>query len=135
MSEKTRKSSLKVVGNDVDRGTTVLQPPRPLDKAGKALWDRVVREYCITDAGGIELLCLAAEALDRAESVREAIDRDGQFQITRHGLKDHPGLKFEVANRALVSRLLGRLGLDVEPIRGVGRPGSGGLGISSLSGD
>jgi hypothetical protein len=129
MSEKEKRNSLRVVGNDVNPGTIVVQPPRTLGKTGRSLWDRVTREYRITDAGGVEILCLAAEALDRAEALREAIARDGQFLMTRHGLKDHPGLKHETANRALVSRLLGRLGLEVEPLRGIGRPGSGGLGV------
>jgi hypothetical protein len=130
MTEKEKKSSLRVVGNDVNPDTIVVQPPRTLGKTGRTLWDRVTREYRITDAGGVELLTLACEALDRAEALRADIARDSQFQMTRHGIKDHPGLKHETANRALVSRLLGRLGLEVEPLRGVGRPGSGGLGVT-----
>jgi hypothetical protein len=52
------------------------------------------------------------------------IDRDGELIPTRSGLKEHPGLKGELANRAFVSRTLQRLGLDVEPVRpDVGRPG------------
>ena len=85
-----------------------------------------MREYAICDAGGIELLLLACEATDRAASLREAIDRDGELISTRSGLKEHPGLKAELANRAFISRTLQRLGLDVEPVRpGVGRPGGG----------
>ena len=46
------------------------------------------------------------------------------------GIKDHPALKHELANRSFVSKTLVRLGLDVEPVRGIGRPGDG-LGITS----
>ena len=101
-------------------------PPRSLGNPGRSLWDRIMREYAICDAGGIELLLLACEGTDRAASLREAIDRDGELIQTRSGLKEHPGLKAELANRAFVSRTIQRLGLDVEPVRpGVGRPGGG----------
>jgi len=109
-----------------DPTETLLDPPRSLGKPGRSLWDRVMREYAIRDAGGIELLLLACEATDRAASLRDQIDRDGELIPTRSGLKEHPGLKGELANRAFVSRTLQRLGLDVEPVRmGVGRPGGG----------
>jgi hypothetical protein len=48
------------------------------------------------------------------------------------GIRDHPALKHELANRSFVSKTLVRLGLDVEPVRGIGRPGHG-LGIESTS--
>lgn len=99
-------------------------PPRPLGKHGMALWRSVTAEYAIEDAGGVELLCMACSALDRAEACREQIDRDGETIRTKTtGLKDHPVLKHELANRAFVVRTLGRLGLDVEAIKPVGRPG------------
>jgi hypothetical protein len=43
-------------------------------------------------------------------------------QRTKQGLKDHPALKHELANRSFVVRTLHRLGLDVEAIKPVGRP-------------
>jgi hypothetical protein len=60
-----------------------------------------MREYAICDAGGIELLLLACEATDRAASLREAIDRDGELISTRSGLKEHPGLKARVGQQGL----------------------------------
>jgi hypothetical protein len=109
-----------------DPAETALDPPRSLGKPGRSLWDRIMREYAIRDAGGVELLLLACEATDRAASLREVIDRDGELIPARSGLKEHPGLKAELANRAFVSRTLQRLGLDVEPVRpGIGRPGRG----------
>ena len=86
--------------------------------------------YAIDDEGGWELLNLACEALDRAESLRQQIQRDGEVIATRMGIRDHPALKHELANRSFVSKTLVRLGLDVEPVRGIGRPGHG-LGIAS----
>jgi hypothetical protein len=97
-------------------------PPRPLGDYGNALWDRVQGEYGITDTGGIEILAQACAALDRAEALREAIDRDGEVITTRNGPKVHPGCKDELACRAFVVRTLERLGLNVEAIKPPGRP-------------
>jgi hypothetical protein len=88
------------------------------------LWNRVQAEYAIRDSGGVELLCLAAQALDRAESLSAAIAADGQTIRTRTGVRAHPALRDEIANRALVARLLGKLGITTEPVKSPGRPGS-----------
>jgi hypothetical protein len=104
----------------------VLSPPRPLGEHGLSLWRRVQGEYHVADAGGIELLALACEALERAEACRAQIALDGLTVEGNAGIKEHPLLKHETANRALASRLLVRLGLDVEPVRPVGRPAGGG---------
>src|SRR5262245_35127464 len=102
------------------------EPPRPLGIHGARLWASVHHEYQLQDSGGLELLALAAQSLDRAESCRTRIDRDGELIETPGGMKDHPLLKHELAARAFVARTLQRLGLDVEPVRPVGRPGIGG---------
>ena len=47
-------------------------PPRKLGEHGSALWARVMAEYQIADAGGVELLAQACGALDRAEALRAA---------------------------------------------------------------
>ena len=59
-----------------------------------------MREYAITDRGGIELLAQACAALDRAESLAEAIAEDGAVIRTRSGPKSHPAAKDELQNRA-----------------------------------
>jgi hypothetical protein len=103
------------------------EPPRPLGKCGMALWRAVTSEYDIADSGGREMLAEACAALDRAESLREQIDNDGEIVRTKTGLRDHPGLKHELANRSFVVRTLARLGLDVEAVKPVGRPAGGGF--------
>lgn len=66
----------------------------------------------------------ACQALDRAESLREEIDRDGEVIRSRGVIKDHPGLKHELSSRAFVVRTLAKLGLNFEPVRqAAGRPG------------
>jgi hypothetical protein len=99
------------------------EPPRLLGSYGRSLWDRVLAEFTIDDPAGLEMLCGACESLDRAERLREQIDRDDEIVRTKTGLRDHPGLRHELAARAFVSRSLQRLNLDVEPLRsGPGRP-------------
>jgi hypothetical protein len=102
----------------VEPGVTGLQPPRPLGPAGRALWDQVCREFDMSDTGGQQMLCLAAEVLDRAEALGEAIRNEGVMV----GGRPHAALREELSARNLASRLLARLGLDVEPLRTVGGP-------------
>lgn len=101
-------------------------PPRPLGIHGQALWEAIQAEYAVEDAGGLELLAQACAALDRAESCRAEIDRDGPVISGKGGLRDHPLLKHELGNRAFVTRAIARLGLDVESVRPIGRPPGGG---------
>ena len=109
----------------ISPGKTAPAPPRSLAPPGLALWNRVQAEYRITDSGGVELLCLACQALDRAESLSAAITAEGETVRTRTGIRAHPALRDEIANRALVARLLGKLGIASEPVKSPGRPGSG----------
>jgi hypothetical protein len=119
---KKPKPPLKLIG--CEGSTTGTEPPRDLGAYGRKLWDQVMREYAIEDAGGIEMLAQACQALDRAEALREEIDQDGAVIRMRGTIRDHPALKHELANRAFVARTLARLGLNFEPVRpSVGRPG------------
>jgi hypothetical protein len=98
------------------------------------LWDRITSAYAIDDEGGKELLAQACAAADRVESLREQIDRDGETVMTKQGRKDNPLLRHELGARNFVCRTLLRLGLSVEPVRGPGRPGTGGLGVTGWTG-
>jgi hypothetical protein len=79
-------------------------------------------EYRITDVAGLTMLAQACASLDRAEALRARIDNEGETIKTPHGIKSHPAIKDELANRSFVVRTLERLGLTVEPVRPVGRP-------------
>ena len=97
--------------------------PSDLGEHGRHLWEAVQREYRLIDVGGIALLVQACRALDRAESCRTRINAEGETIKTKHGLREHPLLKHELANRSFVARSISRLGLDVEPLRTMaGRP-------------
>ena len=98
------------------------QPSRPLGEHGLALWRRVTAEYDISDSAGIEFLTLAAQALDRAEELAACIRADGAIVRTPAGIKTHPGVKEELSCRGFTVRTLQKLGIGLEPIRGIGRP-------------
>jgi hypothetical protein len=122
MGKTSRSPPFSVVSSE----TTVPPPPRQLGPHGAALWDAIQREYGIRDRGGIELLAQACATLDRAESLAEAIARDGAIVYARAGApKAHPACKDELACRAFIVRTLERLGLNIEAIKpGPGRPPS-----------
>jgi hypothetical protein len=112
-----------------NQAVTASQPPRTLGDPGLSLWNRIMSEYRIEDCGGLEILAQACQALDRAETLRSEIERDGDVLRLQGTVRDHPALKHELANRAFVVRTLVRLGLNFEPVRpSVGRPGYGGIG-------
>jgi hypothetical protein len=119
MPETPKKPAFSVVSPDA----TGIPPPRPLLPDGRALWDAVMKEYAIRDAGGLELLCEAAQALDRAQELAGAIAADGAIIYGKSGPRAHPGVKDELACRAFVVRTLERLGLNIEALKpGPGRP-------------
>jgi|SRR6516162_5062302 hypothetical protein len=98
----------------------VPEPPIKLGKAGRRLWDRIQHECNLTDLGA-ELLLQAAQAQDRAESLRIQIDREGELLQTSRGPKENPLLKAELQAKAFVTRTLHKLAI-AEPTRPVGRP-------------
>jgi len=125
MAKCPEKPPFPIVSGD----TAEPSPPRPLGPHGRQLWHRVQSEYRITDCGGVELLSQACAAEDTAESLAEAIARDGHVVHSRTGVpRTHPAVKDELACRAFVVRTLERLGLNVEAVKPPGRPPGGGLG-------
>jgi hypothetical protein len=110
----TRKTHLEVVTDPVAK---VGSPPRKLGAAGLALWNSVTAEFAIDDSGGRELLCLACQALDRAEELKSIIDKEGAVLRSKAGVKSHPAVRDEIQCRALVARLLKQLGVTLEPLR------------------
>jgi hypothetical protein len=84
------------------------------------LWSTIMDEYDFQDSAGREMLALACAALDRAESMREQINSEGECVRTKTGIKDHPLLRHEAVSRAFVVKTLRTLNLDVEPLRPVG---------------
>jgi hypothetical protein len=119
----SKKTPLKLVPSI---SANRVQPPRKLGETGLTLWATVMDEYDMQDGAGREMLLLACEALDRAQSMRSQIDADGECVRTKSGIKDHPLLRHEAVARAFVVKTLRTLNLDVEPLRPVGGPPRGG---------
>src|SRR5215469_11005174 len=117
-----KKPSLTLVDPRQITPVTLLAPPSNLSKAGRTLWQAVMNEYDIRDSGGQQMLQQICEAADRVQEFSVIIKRDGPVVRTKMGPKDHPLLKHEQAARSFIVRSLGRLGLDVEPLKAVGRP-------------
>jgi hypothetical protein len=102
------------------------EPPISLGEAGLALWRSIQAQYGIADAGGLAILEQVCGATDRVAQYRQIIDEQGAVIITKTGVREHPLIKAEIATRALVGRLISRLGLDIEALRPqVGRPLTG----------
>jgi len=115
------RPNLKVI--DEAPASNVIMAPGKLGTVGQSLWNDIVRAYEFSDRASYETLFQACASADRAASLRELIDQDGEVIRTKTGIRDHPALKHELACRAFVCRSLARLGLDLEPVRfGAGRP-------------
>src|SRR5262245_49431494 len=113
MTKNKKQPSLKV-GNDEQSGGV---PQRNLGEHGTSLWHQIMSEYEITDAAGLQLLTQACLACERAERLRNQINRDGEVVRVRNGmLRAHPALQQELANRTFVVKTLQRLGLTDEPL-------------------
>ena len=97
--------------------------PDHLSKEAKVIFKDLCAEYEINDVAGLRILRVSLEAFDRAQSAREAIDKDGLTVLDRFGAsKPHPLLPIERDSRAAFLAGLKALNLDLEPIKGIGRP-------------
>lgn len=113
---------LKLVTPEMASEAT-LTPPSKLAGHGLALWNSILAEYMIDDVAGREMLALACAALDTAEACAAQVAADGVVIRTKGGgIREHPSIRGELANRSFVVRTLSKLGLDVEPLKAMGRP-------------
>jgi P27 family predicted phage terminase small subunit len=98
--------------------------PHHLSKEAKRIWREILEGYAIDDPAGLRILRVALEAFDRAQSAREAIDKDGMILMDKFGqVKPHPLLPVERDSRAAFLAGLKALNLDLEPLKDrAGRP-------------
>jgi phage terminase small subunit len=105
---------------------SVPKPPRKLGVLALSVWQRILSEYVIDDAAGLELLYQACCACERIERMRAQIEANGEMIRVGQVYREHPLLKAELANRAYVTRAFAKLGLAPDSLRSPGRPpGSG----------
>jgi hypothetical protein len=102
-------------------GVTSEPPPAPdfLGPAGRALWSRVAAEYTLSSVGELVLLELACRGMDRAEFLRADVEKRGAVVSDRQ----NPSVAGELKAYSYVANLLCKMGLHVEPLKSVGRPG------------
>src|SRR5215510_779531 len=99
-----------------------MKPPPHLGKDGKQIWEQLVSEFGITDAGGLTLVTTIAECRDRLTEAQALIKRHGAVVSIAPGvLRSNPALKVEVDARNGMLAALRMLNLDIEPLRD--RPG------------
>lgn len=88
--------------------------PKHLKPQTAAWFDAVCHEYTL-EPHHIRILTLAAEAWDRGQQAREAIDWHGLTFNDRFGVpKARPEIAIERDSRIAFARLIRELGLDIE---------------------
>jgi P27 family predicted phage terminase small subunit len=99
-----------------------IRAPSHLSKEAKQIWHKLVVEYGIDDAGGLEILRAGLEAFDRAQKARQSIDKIGLLVKDRFAaVKPHPLIACERDARAAYLQALKQLNMDLEPLKDIGR--------------
>lgn len=93
-----------------------------LGPAGQELWTTIQREHNLRGSGEIAILTQVCKAIDDVDRYGAIIARDGPIIQTKSGPRDHPLIRHQLAARALIARLLLRLGIVKEAKNPVGRP-------------
>src|SRR5262245_27346986 len=107
------------------------EPPSSLSDPGAKLWRSITKQYAIRDAGGLAILEQACICRDRSREYAATIKREGVMIRTATTTREHPLVKHEREERALESRLLQKLGLNLEVVRDdVGRPAGRTIGVT-----
>jgi len=106
--------------------TVTRRPPaadQTLSKTSRQLFQRLTREYTISDSGGREILRSGLRALDQAEAAEARIAKDGIAQNDRFGqARAHPLLPIARDFRAQWLQALKALNLSVGTEPKIGRP-------------
>jgi P27 family predicted phage terminase small subunit len=99
--------------------------PQKLSVEARGLWQKLAKEYQIEDQGGLAVLQVACEALDRLRAAQAGIKKDGMTFTDRFGqVRINPLTSVERDSRAQYLQALKALNLDLEPLKDrPGRPG------------
>jgi len=98
-------------------------PPKFLSKESKKLW----KEYCSRydfECHAFKILEIALSCYDRVLEARKILNSEGVTCEDRWGVvKQHPAVAIELKYERLMIDSMGKLNLDVEPLRETpGRP-------------
>ena len=90
-------------------------PPKTLQDKGREFWKAVMLEWDLEESHDLALLEQAATCLDRIESARSALDKDGEYSETKGIFTAHPALKVERSNKILFFRAVKQMDLTENP--------------------
>jgi hypothetical protein len=114
------------IGNEMPMTTrrtpAVQKPPAYLKPETRDWINYVLSEYSL-DQHHFRLLVLAAEAWDRGQEARQAIEKHGITYVDRFGApRKRPEISVESESRVAFARILRELDLDVDPPATTSRP-------------
>lgn len=96
---------------------------KKLSNQARKLKKSLSKEYDISDEAGVLLLQTAMEAYDEFQDAKAIVDREGlTVRGDRGGIKAHPLLSVIRDSRGQFLMALKHLNLDIEPLKGIGRP-------------
>ena len=96
---------------------------KKLSKEAAKLKRAILKEYDISDEAGKAILDTAMEAFDAMHKAQEVVDVQGLTVAGDRGqIKAHPLLAVIRDSRAQFLMALKHLNLDIEPLKGIGRP-------------
>jgi P27 family predicted phage terminase small subunit len=94
-----------------------------LSQRAEKLKKGILSEYEITDHAGLAILQTAMEAYDGMNAAQEVVSKQGlTVPGDRGGVKAHPLCAVVRDCRAQFLMALKHLNLDLEPVKGIGRP-------------
>lgn len=94
-----------------------------LSKEALKIQNSILKEYDINDEAGLAILKTGMESYDLMQKSQKIVERDGLTVAgDRGGIKAHPLLAVIRDSRAQFLMALKHLNLDLEPIKGIGRP-------------
>ena len=94
-----------------------------LSKEAKKIQDAILKEYDINDEAGLAILKTGMESYDLMQKSQKIVERDGLTVAgDRGGIKAHPLLAVIRDSRGQFLMALKHLNLDLEPVKGIGRP-------------
>ena len=101
-----------------------IRAPSGLSKEARRWWRKIVTEYAIEDSGGLLILQALLEAFDTMREAQKILKADGMKVVDRFGqVRSNPLCAVLRDARGQVLAGLKALNLDVEPLKGLGRPG------------
>jgi hypothetical protein len=100
----------------------LITTPAGLSPAMVKFYKETVKGFAL-EPHHLEMLKSVCRLLDRASQARTRVKEDGEFYLDRFNQPHlHPGIAMERESMLTASRILDRLGLDVDPPLPNGRP-------------